>query len=334
LNLDELDKNLSKVNQYDIGLIKFFTYLFTARYYKKYNQKKSYDYYVASMEFLKWHYPLDKETLFSMTFNEATPIGYELEKYDTLSYFLDKNLQLKKDLNIAFNVNHYYNLALFYNSNNEFEKAIEIANTYISLAKEITTGDLVDALIIKAIGYSSLNEIRDSILLYEECIRMTENTEFMTQYALCLSNALHCISYHELASHQHLIKPYETALLDVLKQEFSDSVSISNLYSNLGLSQTYLKDYDKAIYYFEKAFKIIEDKQSMSKEIPVLEESFNAFHHKHKLEQYITYVRQVDYESLEDRAKIKFMKVLLRLQQIIIDNKPLNTYINQFLASK
>lgn len=333
LDLDGLEENLKQVNQYDIGLIKFFTYSFTARYFKQYSKEKSYEYYIESLEFLKWHYPLEKESLFSMTFNEATPIGYELEKFDTLSYYLNKSLQLKENLNIEFNVNHHYNLALFYNKNKDHTKSIEIANQYIRLAQEITTGDLVDALIIKAIGYASLGEIHDCIVLYEECIRMTENTEFYTQYALCLSNALYCIGHHKLKSHRHLVEGFEKSLMGVLNENISDTVSISNVYSNLAYCQAFLGNYETSIHYFSKAFDLIETNQAMSREISLLEECLETYLKTNKMDIYTSYIVQVDHDILDDHSKIQFFKLLIRLQPVLNTNSQFKDYLHQSLLT-
>lgn len=328
IDLEELEANLDQVNQYDTGLIKFFTYLFSARYYKKYSKEKSYKYYIEALEFLKWHYPLQKESLFSMTLNEATPLGYALKQYDTLSYYLNQSLQLKTDLNIEFNVNHYYNLALFYNSNENFEEAIDAANKYISLAKEIATNDLVDALIIKAIGYSSLKQSSDCILLHEECIRMTKNTEFNTQYVLSLSNAIYCISYHKLESHKHDIEGYEKELLIALDKDLAETVSLSNIYSNIGTGQAFLENHTQAYDYFSKALTIIDNEQAMTHEVSLLEECLQTFTALKKIDEYVDFVTQVEFNELDDRDKGKFVKLLLRIHLITSDSLALNKYIS------
>jgi len=333
IDLEKLETDLEQVNQYDTGLLKFFTYLFSARYYKNYSEEKSYQYYIEALEFLKWHYPLQKESLFSMTFNEATPLGYALKQYDTLSYYLNQSLQLKTDLNIEFNVNHYYNLALFYNSNEDYKEAIGAANKYISLAEEIATNDLVDALIIKAIGYSSLNQSSDCILLHEECIRMTKNTQFYTQYALSLSNAIYCISYHKLDSHKQDIEGYEKELLQVLEKEIYDTVSFSNIYSNIGTGQAFLENHALAYEYFSKALTIIDNEKAMSHEVSLLKECLQTFTVLKKIDEYIDFVTQVQVNELDDREKGKFIKLLLRIHLLKSDSPLLNDYIeNQILS--
>lgn len=247
VSFKNIDDHLRNITMHNTGIFKYFAFLYTGMYMKRYNKKKSLHYYFESLECLKWLYPLEKEALFSRALREATPMAYELQAFSKLTEYQALNIKQMEQNNKTFSYNYYYNLAYFSLKAGEYEKANEAISSYMTF-KLLNQEDLIDAKIIQAESLYGLGEYREAIEVLQYALKIINRSLHYDHKVTCLSKLICYLSFDE-GSSSTLIHDY-CHELDNIKDRVTIDFDLKECYHALSLGYYQLEAYDVAYEYF------------------------------------------------------------------------------------
>lgn len=301
LEIALLETDIETLSHYDIGLLKFFVYYYSARYLRFYSKELAIKYYFKSLECLKWLYPLEKESIFSTALREVTPLANEYKMYSKLAEYHDLGIITMEQSDNEFSHNHYYNQAYFNMKAGRLKKAKEVITSYLN-SKSLDQEDLVDAKLLKADILLLNNHVDEGILLLEECLLLINNSDLHDQHADCLCKLLSTISQRDMKSHYDFIEKYKETLNNLMDQ-VSRHYDKHKAFHSIALSEAYMNNHERAYLYFEKAYT--------RDNVCLMKEALHTYKTIEKLAEYDEKLYGIDVNKLDDTDHIEYLNWVL-----------------------
>ena len=307
----------------DLEELKIFLLVALARRYKVFNKAKSTELYRVALTTSKYKinkHILDyyKAVLFeymSLCDDESNSLVI-IELYEYINQYSESN-------NIAIGKYAYYNIALYYKKAFMYKES----NQYIKLQETYYPGDYEDYLtnqIIKAGNHSKLNELDDALILYSKLFKIDE--KYKSQLLMIHSNAINCIVTHQLDEKDILLTSINY-LESLVKSHYEASRVKHYTYANLAQGYAYLDQLEEAYNQFEKAFLLLEKESVITRYsyLIVITECFKTYINLDKSDDLLDYLKPLNYNSLSEREKILYMRIIISLQPYV-DAPKLNVY--------
>jgi len=203
----------------------------------KYNQMKKIIFFLISFSIFGNLY---SQKNLQKTISDLQEKGYEYfvnKEIDKARETLQKVIELDDSNSYA-----YYNIALSYAKEGKEEKAIEI----VDKALQVCTEDLDDFYRLKANCYSGLERFEEALPLFHKTLLLEESSYDEN-------------THYNLGYTYYMLQKWESALIylnDYVENGIEENGNFVDALFYIGTSYHQLKDYEKAISYFDRAIEI------------------------------------------------------------------------------
>lgn len=308
----------SLVDKMDIGIIRFYYFLFLARYYDaKMLKEKACFYYFKALDYLRWQDPEETLMQYEKTLKEATYAANHLNKYHELVGYNYILLERKEAFEIDFNITIYYNLAFYLTQIKSYDKALEYLDLYLSKIKSIANDQRINASLIKASIYFDLEAFDKAVAIYEEILPLCNPNRRLVQRTMVLNNLVHTQARYDLVSHPYEFKMHLEELIS-LSHEMSQKQELRMTYSNIGLAYLYFEDDAKS---YEYTLKALDYSKSQDDLITVLKSNINTLLKVKSFDLIRSKINEINYKELNQNDRLEYKELIISIQKYMLLNE-------------
>ncbi len=272
------------------------------------NYEEAASHYVQSADIVRELKETESEFYLNLLNNIYVSYSVADKYNEALRYALEENAIRRKSNNPDYQglINNLSNLSNCYRMTGDSFEAVNYALQSLGLC-ETHHSDSEDfrklyasSLSNTADAYNLAGDYNKAIEYNYRSLELTESCYGTTSYQSALIYNSLGIVYNNLGNYGKAIEMYKAAAEThkKLSETYIESGNYATVMSNIGLSYTYLKDYDNAIAYFKQAEKIYEGKEDfISQYLSLL------------INKGLTYHKMRDYETALD-CSMKAFEVL------------------------
>ncbi|MDT8718827.1 helix-turn-helix transcriptional regulator [Clostridium sp. 19966] len=171
-------------------------------------------------------------------------MGNLREGINTCNYALDRFPEMDNEKKIGF----LFNIGLYYNHLQEYEKSIEYIDKVMKLVSSSTKG-YTQVLLLRASNLRSIKSYEETLNIYNELIEMTDSKDYGHR-AVYYNNI--CETYIDFQQFDTANK-YLSLILDYIPLIQKDFIMLPHIYFDVAKRYLSLKDIEKSIIFFKEA---------------------------------------------------------------------------------